>query len=103
MLEDLEILALGELNLKPEEFGRYTIKELEAMLEGYQRRRERLEDLFIVYCALPTYRGAYGRKAPNFQKLTEHRRHDKRLPGIDEAKLKVWRNIQEVIKNEQKA
>ena len=102
MLEDLELLALGELNLKPEDFGQYTIMELEAMLDGYQRRRERLEDLFILYCALPTYR-AHWKKAPTFQKLTEHRRHDKRVPGIDEAKLDVWRSIQEVIKNEGKA
>jgi hypothetical protein len=93
LLEDLEILALGELNLTPEEFGAYTIGELEAMLDGWQRRRYQLEDLFIIYSALPTYQGAYGRKAPSYRKLTRHRRSTRRVAEIDEEDLKEWREI----------
>lgn len=63
------------------------------MFDGYVRRHERLEDLFIVNCALPTYRGAYGKKAPSYKKLTAHRvKHDK-VGGIDEETQKYWREI----------
>ena len=70
----LEVIALGELNLTPEQFGKYTVSEIDAMFDGYLRRYDALEDLMIINCALPTYRGAYGRKAPTYKKLTKHRR-----------------------------
>ncbi len=55
------------------------------MFEGYVRRQERLEDLFIINCALPTYRGAYGRKAPSYKKLTAHRTKHNKIGNIDEG------------------
>lgn len=93
MLEDLEILALGELKLTPEQFGNYTIMEIEAMLDGWQRRYDKLEDLFIIFNALPVYRGAYGKKAPSYRKLTSHRRSTRRVNDIDEAEIAKWRDI----------
>lgn len=84
---------MGELNLTPEQFGAYTVKEVDALYNGYVRRQERLEDLFIVNCALPTYRGAYGRKAPSYKRLTAHRTKHNRIGDIDEDTQQYWRNI----------
>lgn len=92
-MEELEPIALGELCLTPEQFGNYTILELDAMFDGYVRRQERLEDLFIVNCALPTYRGAYGRKAPSYKKLTAHRTKHKKVGEIDEDTQNQWRDF----------
>lgn len=63
------------------------------MFEGYIRRQERLEDLFIINCALPTYRGAYGRKAPSYKKLTAHRTKHNKIGNIDEDTQQYWRDI----------
>ena len=65
------------------------------MFEGYVRRQERLEDLFIINCALPTYRGAYGRKAPSYKKLTAHRTKHNKVGEIDEDTQNQWRKILE--------
>ena len=62
------------------------------MYEGYVRRQERLEDLFIVDCALPVYRIFMGKKAPSYKKLTAYR--GKRKVGeIDEETQDYWREI----------
>jgi len=45
-LEALEPLALGELALTPEQFGNYTVKEIDAMFEGYIRRQKKQVDQF---------------------------------------------------------
>ena len=63
------------------------------MFEGYARRQERLEDLFIINCALPTYRGAYGKKAPTYKKLTAHRTKRDKVGDIDEDTQQYWREI----------
>jgi len=84
---------LGELDLSPEQFGRYTIMEIDALMDGYIRRQERLEDLFIINCALPTYRGAYGKKAPSYKKLTAHRIKHGKVGEIDEETQNYWRGI----------
>lgn len=104
MLEDLERIALGELNLTPQEFGNYTITEIEALLDGYMTRQERIEDLLICMVTLPIYRGAYGKKAPTFAKLTEHRRRNKakRLPEVDNETLLLWEDIQKRCKADEK-
>ena len=52
---------MGELHLTPEQFANYTVKEIDALFEGYLRRYERLEDLFIIDCALP---GCIREKSP---------------------------------------
>ena len=93
MLEELEPIALGELGLTPERFGGYTIMEIDALVDGYVRRQERLEDLFIINCALPTYRGYMGKKAPNYKKLTAHRVKHGKVGEIDEETQNYWRKI----------
>lgn len=93
MLEELEPIALGELGLTPEQFGGYTIMEIDALMDGYIRRQERLEDLFIINCALPTYRCHYGRKAPSYKKLTAHRVKHGKVGEIDEETQNYWRKI----------
>ncbi len=67
--------------------------EIDAMFDGYIRRHERLEDLMIINCALPTYRGAYGKKAPSYKKLTAHRRKHNKIGEIDEDTQNQWREI----------
>lgn len=90
---------MGELHLTPEQFAGYTVRELDALTDGYQRRYERLEDLFIINIALPIYRAAYGRKAPSYRKLIAHRN---RAPGyigtIDPETAAKWRKILGAIK-----
>lgn len=93
MLEDLEILALGELHLTPNDFGNLTIMELDCMLDGYRRRYERFEDLLIINCSLPVYRGHFGKKAPSYRRLTAHRRINKSIPAIDDDEVKKWSEI----------
>lgn len=93
LLEDLEPIALGELGLTPEQFGSYTVMEIDALFDGYVKRQERLEDLFICYCALPTYRGAYGKKAPSYKRLTAHRVKRRKVGEIDEDTQNFWRGI----------
>lgn len=63
------------------------------MFDGYVRRQERLEDLFIINCALPTYRGAYGKKAPTYKKLTAHRVKRNKIGEIDVDTQNYWRGI----------
>lgn len=92
-MEELEPIALGELGLTPEQFGSYTVMEIDALFDGYVRRQERLEDLFIINCALPTYRGAYGKKAPSYKKLTAHRIKSRKIGEIDEDTQNYWRGI----------
>ena len=89
----MEPIALGELDLTPEQFANYTVMELDAMFDGYVRRQERLEDLFIINCALPAYRVGWGKKAPSYKKLTAHRVHHGKVGEIDEDTQNYWRKI----------
>ncbi len=89
-------MALGELGLTIEQFGMYTVGQINALTRGYLRRRDAEEDLFIAYSALPTYQTQMGRKAPTYQKLTAHRRkrqHVGGLPAIPQDELEKWRLI----------
>nr|DAU18912.1 MAG TPA: hypothetical protein [Caudoviricetes sp.] len=70
-----------------------TVAEIDAMFDGYLRRREQLEDLFIINCALPTYRGAYGRKAPTYKKLTAYRQNNQITGSIDTETADYWRSF----------
>ena len=70
-----------------------TVAEIDAMFDGYLRRREQLEDLFIINCALPTYRGAYGRKAPTYKKLTAYRQSNQITGSIDTETAEYWRSF----------
>lgn len=63
------------------------------MYDGYVRRQERLEDLFIIYCAMPAMRGPV-KKPPSYKKLTSHRRKRNTAVGeIDEETQNYWRDI----------
>lgn len=70
-----------------------TVAEIDAMFDGYLRRREQLEDLLIINCALPTYRGAYGRKAPTYKKLTAYRQNNQITGSIDTETAEYWRSF----------
>ena len=48
--------------------------ELVAMMDGWQQRRDDLEDLLVACCSLPVYQVHYGRKAPRFQDLIKRRK-----------------------------
>lgn len=94
LINELEKIALGELRLTPQQFGGLTIAELEALEDGYLRRYNRLEDLFIIYCALPIYNVFY-KKAPTYRELTAYRSKQRRgpLPPIDPELVKKWKPI----------
>ncbi len=92
--------------MTPAQFADATIGEIDSMVNGYIRRYQRLEDLFIVHCALPAYRGAYGKKAPTYEQLTAHRRQtsEGRIIQMDEATEAYWREIlEEGVKNVEKS
>ena len=94
LMNILEKVALGELAMTPEQFGNATIAEIEALAEGFERRREILEDLFIINCALPMYRAWYGKKAPTYKDLTAYRRNRTGpLPAIDPNLIRKWKPI----------
>lgn len=92
MIAELEPIALGELGLTPEQFGNSTVAEIDAMFDGYIRRREAVEDLFIIYCAMPTMRGPV-KKPPSYKKLTAHRQKHTTAGEIDEETQNYWRKI----------
>ena len=76
-----------------EQFASATVKEITALTDGYMRRREALEDMFILYSALPTYQGHFGKKAPSYKKLTAHRRKNYATADIDDKLAEYWRDI----------
>lgn len=76
-----------------EQFANATIRELTALTDGYVRRREALEDLFIIYSAMPAYQCHMGRKAPSYKKLTAHRNHSHLVADIPEEEQNRWRDI----------
>ena len=63
------------------------------MFDGYVRRYEQLEDLFILNCAMPAQRGPL-KRPPSYKKLTAHRKKRQSAAGeIDEETQKFWRKI----------
>ena len=67
--------------------------ELETLINGYIRRYQHLEDLFIINCALPAYRAAYGNKAPSNKQLTAQRKMPQRATPpaqMDEETEAYW-------------
>lgn len=91
MLEDLEKIALGELALTPEQFASSTIREIDALYDGWKRRHTILEDLFIVYAALPSYRSNFLKRPPKYEDLAKNR-EDMPTSRIDPELLEYWRN-----------
>ncbi len=84
--------------MRPSEFADSTAKELDALVYGYRRRYEIMEDLLILHVALPVYRGAWGRKAPTYKKLTAHRTQWRKVGEIDAETAEYWRGVLESIK-----
>lgn len=50
------------------------MKEITAMIDGYIRRHDRMEDMLIIYCALPVYRSMLGGDAPTYEEMTAYRK-----------------------------
>lgn len=98
LIDGLEPLALGELAMTPMAFGNATIAEIMAMLDGYERRREQLEDLFILFSAIPI-RQALSSKPKSgkalYEEMTRYRRRSQYggLPPIDPALVAKWKDI----------
>lgn len=68
-------MCYGELNLKPWEIERLTLGDIFDMLDGWQRRYDRLEDLFINWITYPNVSIAAGkRKKPKLETFYAHRR-----------------------------
>lgn len=80
--------------MTPAQFANATIGEIDSLVSGYVRRYQRLEDLFIIHCALPAYRGAYGKKAPTYEQLTAHRHQvNGKVLQMDAKTEAYWREI----------
>ena len=88
----LEPIALGELHLTIEQFGDYTIGQIDALVAGYMRRRDAMEDLFICYSALPQYQ-MHMKHAPSYKKLTAHRRNRNANRQMAAEDVQYWKNI----------
>ena len=88
----LEPIALGELNLTVEQFGDCTIGQIDALVAGYLRRRDSLEDLMICYLALPQYQ-MHMKHAPSYKKLTAHRRNRNANRQMAAEDVQYWKNI----------
>ena len=94
----LEPIALGELHLTIEQFGDYTIGQIDALVAGYMRRRDAMEDLFICYSALPQYQ-MHMKHAPSYKKLTAHRRNRNANRQMAAEDVQYWKNIIKEAKN----
>ena len=94
----LEPIALGELHLTIEQFGDCTIGQIDALVAGYLRRRDSLEDLLICYSALPQYQ-MHMKHAPSYKKLTAHRRNRFINHQMDQDEVQRWKNILKEAKN----
>lgn len=88
----LEPIALGELHLTIEQFGDCTIGQIDALVAGYLRRRDSLEDLMICYSALPQYQ-MHMKHAPSYKKLTAHRRNRNATRQMAAEDVQYWKNI----------
>lgn len=98
-------MAYGELRLTPKEFGEMTMKEINALVGGYIRRRDAAEDLLILRCALPIYRSMLGAKAPTFDELTAYRKLRDHLKTHDsqyESNVKYWSKKLTELQNEER-
>lgn len=80
---------MGELGLTIEQFKKYTISQIDSLIEGANRRRTYIEDLFICYSALPVYRTLGGDNAPTYEELTSYRRADEKT----ETEFDFWRRL----------
>lgn len=96
MLEELEPIALGELRLTIVQFGECTVGQINALTRAYIRRRDALEDMFIVYSALPTYQTQL-KKPPTYEKLTAHRRTRKAVMQnkMSPDEISFWHSVLE--------
>lgn len=52
-----------------------------------------MEDLFIVYSALPVYQMTMGKKAPTYKKLTAHRSRLHNVAEISPDQEEYWRKV----------
>ena len=94
----LEPIALGELHLTIEQFGDCTVGQIDALVAGYLRRRDSLEDLLICYSALPQYQ-MHMKHAPSYRKLTAHRRTRGTNRQLDQDEVVRWKEILKEAKN----
>ena len=94
----LEPIALGELHLTVEQFGDYTIGQIDALVAGYLRRKDKLEDLMICYSALPVYQ-MHMKHAPSYKKLTAHRRNRNANRQMAAEDVQYWKNNIKEAKN----
>ena len=67
----------GELNLKPWEIGKLCPAEVMDMIEGWKRRYNHLEDLFINWVAYTEYQINCGEKCPPIERFYEHRHRER--------------------------
>lgn len=89
----MQVLALGELHLTIEQFANYTMAEIDALTEGYIRRKESLEDMFILYSALPSYQSSgFIKKVPTYKDLTKYRKNNKQIPNIASELIDFWKD-----------
>lgn len=81
------------------------MREIDAMADGYIRRRDAAENLLILRCALPIYRSMLGDKAPTFDDLTAYRELRDHLELHDSqyvSNVKFWSKKLTELQNEER-
>lgn len=74
MIDELIPLCYGRLNMTTQQIEDSCICEINAYADGWLQRHCDIEDLFILYGALPTYQVKMGKKAPSYHDMTRGRK-----------------------------
>lgn len=63
--------------------------EIYEMMEGWQRRYERMEDLFITWAAYPQYQVANPKKCPPLKKFFAHRKKESNAEENEQIRQEI--------------
>lgn len=63
--------------------------EIYEMMEGWQRRYERMEDLFITWAAYPQYQVANPKKCPPLKKFFAHRKKESNTEENEQIRQEI--------------
>lgn len=92
-MESVLPLCYGELSLKPWEIERLCPGEVMAMLDGWQRRYDRLEDLFINWITYPTLCVHDLKRRPELKDLYRHRKRRDEEKQKDEIVESIYQDF----------
>ena len=94
LVEDLLPVCYGRLNLKTSEIEELTIREINAMVDGWQQRYYDMQDLFIVFGAIPVYQ-TQCKNPPKYEDFVKDRPNYKKHNDFDGFTLEELRAFAE--------